>query len=156
MIFQFTWEKVLSGEKTQTRRLSTHHSGSYADGAWFAVYNTLTGYPVWQVGRDYAVCPGRGKAQVARIEITQIREEDVRNVSWQDACAEGFSGAFEFLRVWTMMHDKTAARAWDKTDFSDGDESGYMGQGEGWMSWLKGQRPAKFYSAWALTFRLVE
>lgn len=138
MIFQFTWEKVLSGEKTQTRRLSTHHSGSYADGAWFAVYNTLTGYPVWQVGRDYAVCPGHGKAQVARIEIVQIREEDVRNISDADVKAEGFADKFSFMRVWVSMHDKEIHK------------QQYWG-----LESIK-ERPAKFYSAWVLTFKLVE
>ena len=53
MIFQHTWEKVLSGEKTETTR-------------WW------DGFP-YKLGRSYAVQPGRGRKSVGRIVIDGIR-----------------------------------------------------------------------------------
>ena len=46
-------------------------------------------YPKWQVGRTYAVQPGRGKKAVGRIRITEIRRERVQDISEEDAIAEG-------------------------------------------------------------------
>lgn len=85
MIFFHTADKVLSGEKTQTRRLK----GNYA------------------VGKTYSVQPGRGKKAVARIRITLIRREDVRWICYNDVLAEGFESSREFLALWVKLHDRT-------------------------------------------------
>lgn len=146
MIFQHTIDKVLSGEKTQTRRLSTHHAGSFYDEHWGAVYNTLTGMPVWVVGKDYAAQPGRGKAAVARIRIVEIRQENVRDISHQDAVAEGFVSRTHFMLLWTKMHDPEHYKRYPTTGQ----------QSLAWEQGILADRPAKFYSAWALTFRLVK
>ena len=150
MIFQHTWEKVLSGEKTQTRRLVKLGQygclGTHADYTMVADQN---GRWVYQVGKDYAVQPGRGKPAVARIRITDIRREDVRYISEHDVCAEGFETSSDFFMTWCKMHDKgqmlpiipdyfTGAIVW-----------------QGCRSELL-IRPAERYQAWILTFCLVE
>lgn len=163
MIFQHTWEKVLSGEKTQTRRIALPH----ADGT--GTFDCeMIGYPmgiksvqrlkvgadrwktVYQVGKDYAVCPGRGQyAFTQRIRITDVRYEDVRCISAEDVKAEGFETASDFFITWCKMHDKgqmlpiipdyfTGAIVW-----------------QGVRSELQ-QRPAERYQAWVLTFELVK
>lgn len=105
MQFAHTWEKVLSGEKTQTRRIHRdHYSGSFANGVYQAVYNTLTGYPVWEVGCTYAVQPGRGQKSVGRIRILEIREVNALHISPADVQAEGFANYEEFFTVWQTMH----------------------------------------------------
>jgi NAD-dependent dihydropyrimidine dehydrogenase PreA subunit len=43
----------------------------------------------YRIGKDYAVCPGRGVKQVARILLTSIRCERVGDISDEDAVAEG-------------------------------------------------------------------
>src|SRR5690606_26680202 len=49
----------------------------------------------WVVGRTYAVQPGRGKPAVARIRITDIRQERLQDISWNDLEAEGYEVAFD-------------------------------------------------------------
>ena len=88
MIFQHTWEAVLSGTKTQTRRRAR---GSY------------------EIGCTYAVQPGRGKSAVGRIEITRIREAlCAGNISDADAAAEGFESVQAWRDVYQTMHGFTA------------------------------------------------
>lgn len=159
MIFQHTWQKVLSGEKTSTRRLVKPSSAAITHGG--IIHEVFDGslkkhYPTYCVGKTYAVQPGRGQKSIARIRITGIRLEDVRNISDEDLRAEGFHDAFHFLWTWTKMHDKPAWTANQKTDFSDGDESGWMSHPVAWVSWLKGTRPAERYQAWVIEFELAD
>lgn len=39
-----------------------------------------------------------------RIRITSLRDEDVRQISAEDAAAEGFASPEDFLAVWNLMH----------------------------------------------------
>jgi hypothetical protein len=163
VIFQHTFEDVLSGKKTQTRRLmqpddqllTFEHPDNPAYGKPF-VWDLYSARVRYEWGNTYAVQPARTKKGIARIRIMGIRQEDVRCISEQDAIAEALYNPFEFLEVWTHMHDKPAWNAQNKTDFSDGDESGRIGHCAAWMSWLKGTRPAERYQAWVLTFELVK
>lgn len=172
MIFQHTWEKVLSGEKTQTRQLSA----PYADGFSIAG-KEMIGFPngvlsvmhgdksdekwnvKYQVGKAYSVQPGRGKKAIARIEITDIHYEDVREISDEDVKAEGFDSTTQFLETWTQMHD-VPALGYLNADMGFGSyrslESGIPLYGyEAWQGYLN-TRPANRYMAWALTFKLVQ
>lgn len=144
IIFQHTWEKVVSGDKTQTRRRIIE--GDYLSGTGFAVL-TKNGRGVYEVGKQYAVMPARGVKglrKVADIEITRIRREDVREITESDAIAEGFYADVDFWHTWVDMHDKsfyeTFAYAAD-ADYLD--EYGFFG------------RPDKYYDAWALDFRVI-
>lgn len=110
----------------------------------------------WRVGKTYAVQPARGVKSVGRIQICSITSQDVRNITLKEARLEGFYNKYQFLTVWTKMHDKPAYKANHDTDFSDGDESGMVSHSQGWMSWLKGQRPAERYQAWVVNFTLVK
>jgi hypothetical protein len=182
MIFQHTWEKVLSGEKTQTRRIvkpkpewmrigeqyvyDELDSGFqyvnendevvetpkivtvyYTHGGWLngdvAVEPDFYERTKWEVGKEYAVQPGRGKAAVGRIQITNIRHEDVRYISDADVRAEGFSSDYSFLLTWTKMHDKAAWRM-NQTDMSDGDlvNGVYEPHSANWISYLRGHGTA--------------
>ena len=134
MIFSLkSIEDILTGKKTQTRRL-------VKDQEWFSpvtlsVYtDRAMGRLKWQVGRTYAVQPGRGKPQVARIRILRIWREDVRRIKLGDISAEGFSWFGEFWQVWCGFHDPGA-------DWANGN------------SLI--ERPAHLYDAWALEFELV-
>lgn len=162
MIFQHTIDKVLSGEKTQTRRI-------VEDGQWLAqpigsVGTAVNGRIIlgerplqvvsghewdntrrihYEVGKTYALQRGRGMKAEGRIRITGIRREDVRDISEADVKAEGFASYEHFVQTWCHMHDAAACREADK---------------------LKGihicgaarTRPAERYQAWAITFELVK
>ena len=113
VIFQYTWKKVLNGEKTQTRRLwQPLHYTRWDDGrqtvmrvlgvtaeeytAWQRHYQKSSTPEFfktrvqWKIGRTYALQRGRGKPAVARIRITNIWPESLQNITEEDARAEGF------------------------------------------------------------------
>lgn len=76
-----------------------------------------------------------------QICITKIRREDVREISHDDARAEGFESKWQFLSLWAQINDKTL---WQRPYYSD-------------ESFRERQRarPLKFYDAWCLDFEVV-
>lgn len=182
-------EKVIRGEKTQTRR-------PVKNGQYKAPYGTAVpddyiktvraervlpggqhqlSRVVFEIGKDYAACPGRGKPamywtidgngdlciwpytqrpdpvqtwQQSRIRITNIRREDVRSISLEDAVAEGFKSRLEFWQVWCGFYDTYMLRQ----PLFGGDE--FMTREDSALTLLM-DRPAKLYDGWALTFELV-
>lgn len=172
MLFIHTIDKVLSGEKVQTRRIvkpgdedtifpmPTDRMFSQR-GILYAAYpaheareiSTVfrNGRRLWNVGQEIAVQPGRGKKSVARILITGLRCEDVREISVEDAKAEGWElgldavtkyPALWYLRLWTQMHDDLAHVKLGMKPF------------ETWRDYLA-TRPAERYQAWVIEFKLV-
>ncbi len=114
MIFQHTLDLVLSGEKTQTRRVI-----SSSEQALRGRYNQITtvvtsGRDKWRVESTYAVQPARGCPQVARIKITSIRSQIVKYITTADALAEGFESRNDFLAVWRRIHGNNSLdyRVW--------------------------------------------
>lgn len=122
MIFQHTWQRVLDGTKTQTRRPCkpgefyepADAANGYPEGVFRWKRNDTDEWlersvPKYIVGKDYAVQPGRGQKAVGRIRITGIRRENVRKISDDDARAEGFASRNAFLYLWQLMHDEDDA-----------------------------------------------
>lgn len=102
--------KVLNGTKTQTRRrMKDGDFCSYApvgsdDPADYAVETVYagSGRAKYKVGQTLSICPGRGKAFVAKIRITAIRQERPIDISEDDARAEGLytrGGFFDKLQA---------------------------------------------------------
>jgi len=75
-------EKILKGEKTQTRRLN----GKY------------------KVGNIYAVCTRWYSPAVAWIKITGKRTERLGDISLEDVKKEGFNSLEEFKAFWIKIH----------------------------------------------------
>lgn len=134
----------------------------------------------YEVGKTYAVQPGRGKPGLqwvtldtnagpinhvltredlaypdvygvmvdgpkeARIKIFEIWREDVRNISLQDAIAEGFKDREGFWQAWIMMYDRVLRRPLVRYG-SIVDIKSEMAT-----------RPINLYMAWALRFELVK
>ncbi len=147
-------EAIVQGKKTQTRRPVKHSDALIewddADGVHqqlVTVSNNRQRIKI-ECGKDYAVCPGRGKpgvmwipntgelcypgddgyAEIAaawkhitldtsfappgegfeflRIRVLGIQREDVRDILWLDALAEGFVNRSDFWRVWCEFYDK--------------------------------------------------
>ena len=168
MIFQHTWEKVLSGQKNQTRRIirvgeigregwdykSHEHCIAFVykhdDSITSVIPQRLMRY---SCGDTYAVQPGRGKKSIGRIEITGIRREDVRQINDEGVRAEGFASKQEFLLIWASMHDRSFFREYSSFWVNTAglaDEKWYERQYQAIFS-----RPPEYYEAWVLTFKLV-
>lgn len=171
MIFQHTWEKVLSGEKTQTRRIvkdgdvgglekiDLHPYAIDENPSLWLKHPFSEVYRndrlLWQIGKTYAVSAGRGKPAIARIRLTEIWKSDVREISSEDVEAEGFQDMPEFLETWVQMHDPVI---WHWFAPLLESRKRYANQ---WVIWDMleekcQQRPMEHYIAWALTFALVE
>lgn len=75
---------ILSGKKSQTRRIGATCR--------------------YQPGRSYAVQPGRGKPASLRITITDVRQEQLGEISLKDAKREGFHTTDEFREYWEDLH----------------------------------------------------
>lgn len=116
MIFAKTTDKVLAGEKTKTRR--PMKDGDVIDLPGFGIKVNI-GKPIsmifrvirggrllWEVGRTYAVQPGRTAKSVGRIRLKGISSEPLYRITHEDARAEGFSGRDEFVRVWKELYPK--------------------------------------------------
>jgi hypothetical protein len=106
-------DKILKGEKTQTRRLVKpgERLTNYPDGRKVAVVGALpdvSRHIKWVVDQTYAVQPGRGKAGLGRFRLLDIRQEQVKEISESDAIAEGFGSAAEFFETFESINGKRA------------------------------------------------
>lgn len=108
MIFQHTLDLVLSGRKTQTRRV-VRPSDSAVTGPDGAVVAVLSGgREKWRVGGTYAVQPGRTQPAVARIRVTALRREPARQISEADALAEGATSRDDYLQTFARINGQRA------------------------------------------------
>lgn len=93
MIFAHTYQWIIdksphTGErKTQTRR-------PYVEGK----------PPRYDVGKTYAVQPGRGKPAVGRVKIKRKWVEPVTGLSHEDARAEGFKDRCKFMESYWRIN----------------------------------------------------
>lgn len=124
MQFAHTWQQILNGQKTQTRRIVGSHDmewGSIGSSRISMVDGGKHYRTKWQVGKTYAVQPGRGKAAVGRIRITAIRRERLQDITLEDVKAEGIGQytfargvlsdnppdpRWKFIKLWNEVHPK--------------------------------------------------
>lgn len=133
MIFTETHAaQVLDGRKRQTRRpvkpgdeARYDHKGNIiavyrrrpkkrGDEAWYNHKGRL----LWQVGKDYAVQPGRGKRSIGRTPpVEEIRRERLGQITRTDISAEGvrdqpksayslYDARSVFARLWDSLYRK--------------------------------------------------
>jgi hypothetical protein len=75
------------------------------------------------------------------IQITDIRQEDVRKIIYDDVEAEGFNLTHQFLRVWTGFYDTVGNKLLEQQLAS--------------MSGINlDDRPAHLYAGFAYTFKI--
>ena len=131
-------ERVMRGKKTQTRRERKPSDNPITrDGQIVAVErNTRL---LWEVGRSYAVQPGRGKSTIGRIWLTEIRCQKLQDISEADICAE-----LGCPQKWTGQEPEPYKRAF-RTAFATLWDSINS----------KGHRWNDNPMVWALTFRLA-
>ncbi len=107
MQFNATWQDVLAGRKTMTRRIAKPTDTAVMGGQRGDEVEAVRGPKMlrWAVGRTYPVQPGRGKHAIGRIRITAIRYcEQAGGISEEDARAEGFESASEFRAVYGRLN----------------------------------------------------
>jgi|HubBroStandDraft_5_1064220.scaffolds.fasta_scaffold159226_2 hypothetical protein len=91
--------KVMSGEKTVTRRVCSKNPRS----PWWEKRCML------RVERDYAVCPGRGKNAIGRVLVTSPPWiERLCDIGETDAMREGFESRAAFLAGFKEINPRTA------------------------------------------------
>jgi hypothetical protein len=96
---------IQEGRKTQTRR-PTSVKDSVGHRGQTVFWVKRNGRLLWEVGKAYSVCPGRGKPRVGLIKITAIRSEPLLMIPEEDARREGFTGAETFLAAWRQMYPR--------------------------------------------------
>jgi hypothetical protein len=87
-------EKVMAGEKTVTRRLVSDNPRS----PWWRERCALT------IGRDYAICPGRGKHAIGRVRIVNIGQRPLDRMNVREAHREGFGSIAAFESAWAAIN----------------------------------------------------
>lgn len=146
MQFKFTWEKVLDGSKTQTRRIRFPYD--LAVQLWKYDWNLPWEF-TWSDDRQQAlikqryiesanillkkhcitlpIIPGRRKRSVGRIHVINVRWEWLQDIDIKDIYAEGIEPAPLVGREATIMMERYAfAALWDDinkkpgTRFADG------------------------------------
>jgi hypothetical protein len=129
MLFQHTWKYIVSGQKTQTRRLV--QEGDYAtideDNPARPITKVIrtadAGVPkvLYEVGKIYSVQPGIAKKTVGNIRLTAIRRERLHDLSDADALKEfpvtSDGGAADaqaaskiFRETWNTMYEEPGCR----------------------------------------------
>lgn len=102
-------DAILAGKKTQTRRVVKADEwdtpmGGLIGGAVFTSTSQSSRLK-WQVGRTYAIQPGRGKPSIGRrIRITSIRCEYLHDITEADALAEGVASVAEYRALWERIN----------------------------------------------------
>jgi hypothetical protein len=103
---------------------------------------------------------GQGYMQ-ARIRITDIQREDVRNISLEDTVAEGFETRDLFWETWCKINDPSVQFVETPGNVlygglrSDWKQGNPWGPGDYLVRGLK-TRPDERYQAFVLTFELVK
>lgn len=100
--------------------ITTYKHGGWLDGSVY-VEPEWTHRALYIIGKTYAVQPGRGKPAVARIRITGIRQERLRDISEEDVLAEG-CGLVRWAGEPQEGWPATAgfAEAWDRINTRNG------------------------------------
>jgi hypothetical protein len=110
-------EGLLSGRKTQTRRLVKEHDfqrkddgsvcNEFREGNFEIVNKELI--PLfkrkWSIGKDYAVQLGRGRKGLSfRVKIVGIRKEKLLDICERDLRLEGYDNVNTFLKEFYVIN----------------------------------------------------
>jgi hypothetical protein len=112
-------DKILAREKTVTRRPVTLEDGGYG-GAIFLPCR-------YEVGKHYAIQPGRGQKAVGRTRILDVHRKPLGyNMLTAECVREGFTHFTAFREYWTALYGD-----YDPTQLVDRIEFELLGAPEG-------------------------
>lgn len=162
MIFQATWQLVMDGKKTQTRRLvrplefCSGNLGARKEvhAIWIQAKSPIHRPGVfvraplvilermnrlkWAVARGYfadktyAIQPGRGKSSIGRIKLMAIRQERLQDISAYDAEREGIEVSHYYCDEGTALDPTPIHRCDPVGKFIELWNSIHTRQGEHW------------------------
>lgn len=95
-------DKVVRGEKTVTRRAMSENPRS----PWWETRCSL------RPGRDYAVCPGRGKHAIGRVRVVTVLPQLLGWVGDAEAVREGFETPEAFANAWLAINGSYSTPVW--------------------------------------------
>lgn len=166
--FQHTLKALLEGRKTETSRIIKGNQLWYPNLGVVADSNNhgWNNRTVWAIGKDYAIVPRRGVHSVGRYRVEAIWRQDVRTLTREQAKAEqvgnvpldmGSEWKFNFLQLWTQMHDKKFAFKFDPqiVDYRInlcGEQDIVSWEG---LQAVIASRPAERYQAWRMTIQVL-
>lgn len=107
-IMQFKDElihQITDNQKTVTRRLVA--LGDYMPPTGFhKEVRSAKGTLRFREDDVYAICNGRGKPAVGRIQLQSIRKERLQDITEAEAIAEGFESVVAFRRYWDNLYSQ--------------------------------------------------
>ena len=144
-------KKVVSAAGRTKHAVGSIRTVQYAYGKpcrwWHPEYKILTPWEQYEsalevYGKDLAFEKMRRKGLTEfLIQITDIRQEDVRKITYNDVNAEGFHLTHQFLRVWTGFYDPVGNKLLEQQLAN--------------MSGINlDDRPAHLYAGFAYTFKI--
>lgn len=155
-------EQIKLGNKTQTRRVVKPGEALMTrfvkNGVYVEYVEDVRGRTKWQVGKQYAMCPGRGSHGVGFIKIQSLREDvDVRLIGLADAQAEGFEDVCAFLSTWIAINDRRAQACWEPEErrwIWYAGRQWHDSRKEDFVKHLM-SRPSERYHAWVIGFEFL-
>ena len=155
--------------KYQIGRDAAVQPGRTQHGVWYNPKTSAIEQPIksiWDIEyemmrRDCRVGLTQNGFVPLRIRITSICREDVRNISEQDAIAEGGYTTIEYLQLWASMYDKPMRFVEIPDDDDVDDTFSYINDPQRYMDknvllYESSERPADRYDAWAIGFEVVK
>ena len=101
-------DAILEGRKTRTTRPMTRYSIPLPPDYVHASEEYSWAECRYKIGHDYAVCPGRGKLQVARIRVLSVEPwgsvDHIDSADPDHARKEGFDSRKGFLDKWRLLY----------------------------------------------------
>jgi len=98
--------------------------------------------------RLYPLSTGYGEPVLGHVKLICIYRQDVRDITGEDAKAEGYRDKYDFLTTWVQEHDAEMT--------SDMWQASHMPEAVNHCPVFLGGRPYELYSAWVLVFKLAE
>ncbi len=177
MIFQhthdwiFTTSPATGQPKTHTRRIVKRGQKLVQhideNGLDLPVVISAAGVRLHYGGQEVAAQPGRTMKGDGKIRILDIQQQDVRNITNNDARAEGFYHSLDFLITWCGMHDigltfpsgPPTQCSQPSLNFINEQPSGASYPFLNWSQWVDDflmQRPDSHYRAFAYRFEAIK
>lgn len=92
------WDKILNGTKTEHRQVA--HPLEWLNKKGIVFQNLL----IYERGHVYTVYPGKGLPRVMSALVTNIRSENLQDISDEGIASEGCVSRRHFQHVWDMEH----------------------------------------------------
>ncbi len=105
-------QKSIDGLKRATSRIKKPGEGAIRFHGEIVAIIGARGRLRWELGQTLAVQPGRTKKEIGRIEVMELGEMKIQDISEDQIVDEGCSGREEFISLWNSIN-RTKGRRWE-------------------------------------------